>query len=130
MKINKSAILSALKADLKSAEMLKREQDAKIAKWNSEYEGKPYGNETKGKSAIVSRDIKKQSEWQHATIVDPFVSTSDIIKAIPITFEDEAADMMIRVMDLASYLGIDLDAHVKAKMRYNSLRPIKHGKKY
>lgn len=46
------------------------------------------------------------------------------------TFEDELADIMIRVMDLAAYKGIDLEAHIAAKMRYNSLRPHKHGKKY
>jgi hypothetical protein len=89
MKINKSTLLSALKADLKAADILKREQDTAIYKWRAEYNGEPYGNEQKGKSAIVSRDIKKQSEWQHATIVDPFVSTSDVIKCTPITFEDE-----------------------------------------
>ena len=91
MKVNKSALLSALKSDLKAADRLKKEQDACIAKWKSEYNGEPYGNEVKGKSAIVSRDIKKQSEWQHATIVDPFVSTSEIIKCTPITFEDAKA---------------------------------------
>ena len=91
MKVKKSELLNALKADLKAADTLKGEQDASIAKWRAEYNGDPYGNESKGKSAIVSRDIKKQSEWQHATIVDPFVSTSDVIKCIPITFEDEAA---------------------------------------
>jgi len=46
------------------------------------------------------------------------------------TFEDELADIMIRVMDLAAFKGIDLEAHIKAKMRYNSLREYKHGKKY
>lgn len=46
------------------------------------------------------------------------------------TFEDELADILIRVMDLAAYKGIDLESHVKAKMRYNALRPYKHGKKY
>lgn len=46
------------------------------------------------------------------------------------SFEDELADIMIRVMDLAQHKGIDLEAHIKAKMRYNSLRPYKHGKKY
>lgn len=91
MKINKAEILNALKADLKASEILKKDQDIKIATWKREYNGEPYGNEVKGKSAIVSRDIKKQSEWQHATIVDPFVSTSDIIKCIPITFEDANA---------------------------------------
>lgn len=46
------------------------------------------------------------------------------------TFEDELADIMIRVMDLAAHKGINLEAHIAAKMRYNSLRPYKHGKKY
>lgn len=91
MKVKKAELLSALKADLKAAEILKREQDTAVYKWRAEYNGEPYGNEQKGKSAIVSRDIKKQSEWQHATIVDPFVSTSDVIKCTPITFEDELA---------------------------------------
>lgn len=89
MKIKKAELLSALKADLKAADVLKRDQDGAIAKWKAEYNGDPYGNEKKGKSAIVSRDIKKQSEWQHATIVDPFVSTSEVIKCVPITWEDE-----------------------------------------
>lgn len=91
MKIKKAELLNALKADLKAADLLKRDQDGLIAKWRAEYNGDPYGNERKGKSAIVSRDIKKQSEWQHATIVDPFVSTTDVIKCIPITWEDEPA---------------------------------------
>ena len=91
MKVKKAELLNALKADMKSAETLKNSQDALIGRWKAEYDGAPYGNERKGKSAIVSRDIKKQSEWQHATIVDPFVSTSDIIKCTPITWEDEAA---------------------------------------
>jgi hypothetical protein len=91
MKINKAELLSALKADLKAADQLKQDQDALVEKWRHEYNGDPYGNEEKGKSSIVSRDIKKQSEWQHATIIDPFVSTSDIIKCIPITYEDELA---------------------------------------
>lgn len=89
MKINKNQLLNALKSDLKAANILKSNQDSLIAKWKAEYNGEPYGNEQEGKSKIVSRDIKKQSEWQHATIVDPFVSGNDIIKCIPITFEDK-----------------------------------------
>jgi hypothetical protein len=88
MKIKKAELLSALKADLKAADLLKKDQDALIGKWKAEYNGEPYGNEQKGKSKIVSRDIKKQSEWQHATIVDPFVSSAEVIKCIPITWED------------------------------------------
>lgn len=52
------------------------------------------------------------------------------VSTVKDTFEDELADVMIRVMDLAAFKGIDLEAHIKAKMRYNSLREHKHGKKY
>lgn len=91
MKINHSKLLQAFKADLKAAEPLKAQNDAKIREWKDAYDGKPYGNEVAGKSAIVSRDIKRQSEWQHASIVDPFVSTSEIVRCHPITFEDKEA---------------------------------------
>jgi len=46
------------------------------------------------------------------------------------TFEDELADICIRVFDLAGYKGIDLENHILAKMRYNSMREHKHGKQY
>jgi hypothetical protein len=46
------------------------------------------------------------------------------------TFEEKMADIFIRVMDLCAFKGINLEAHIKAKMRYNSLREYKHGKKY
>jgi NTP pyrophosphatase (non-canonical NTP hydrolase) len=46
------------------------------------------------------------------------------------TFQDELADVMIRVMDLAAHKDIDLEIHIAAKMRYNSLREYKHEKRY
>lgn len=91
MSIDKNKILNALKADIKAAEHLKCTKDALIDRWKKEYNGEPYGNEQKGKSEIVSRDIKKQSEWQHASIVDPFVSTDDVVECTPITYEDNLA---------------------------------------
>jgi len=46
------------------------------------------------------------------------------------TFEDELADVVIRVFDLCAFKGIDIESHIKAKMRFNSMREHKHGKKY
>jgi len=46
------------------------------------------------------------------------------------TFEDELADVVIRVLDLCAFKGIDIESHIKAKIRYNSGRQHKHGKKY
>lgn len=46
------------------------------------------------------------------------------------TVEDEIADTIIRLLDFCGYKGIDIDFHLKAKMKYNSFRPYKHGKNY
>ena len=88
IKLNKKELLSSLRKDLQAASTFRDEEDARIAKRVAEYQGKPYGNEQKGKASIVSLDIKRQSEWAHAALVDPFVSTPDMIKATPITWED------------------------------------------
>lgn len=48
----------------------------------------------------------------------------------PIGFPTELADILIRVGDLAEYLGIDLEDVVAAKMRHNATRPHKHGKAF
>ena len=46
------------------------------------------------------------------------------------TLEDELADACIRIFDLAEKMNIDLEEHIRAKMRYNAMREFKHGKKY
>lgn len=46
------------------------------------------------------------------------------------TVEDEIADAIIRLLDLSGYMGIDIDAHVAAKLAYNATRGIRHGKAY
>jgi len=46
------------------------------------------------------------------------------------TFEDEIADTFIRLADLCGYLKIDIEKHIKAKIKYNKTRPKKHGKEF
>lgn len=46
------------------------------------------------------------------------------------TMEDELADVVIRCMDFMYARNADLEWHIKAKMRYNKMRPHMHGKKY
>ena len=46
------------------------------------------------------------------------------------TFEDEIADTFIRLADMCGYMNIDIQAHIDAKMKYNSTREKLHGKKY
>ncbi len=54
----------------------------------------------------------------------------DYKKHIKGTFDEEMADIVIRVLDFCAFKGIDLESHIEAKMKYNSLREYKHGKKY
>ncbi len=51
-------------------------------------------------------------------------------KHVKDTFEDELADAVIRLTELAAVEGIDLEAHIRAKMDYNAARPYKFGKAY
>lgn len=45
------------------------------------------------------------------------------------TAEEEMADVIIRMLDIAGWLKVDIHHHVIAKLRYNSLRGYKHGGK-
>ena len=91
MKINKKKLLSDLKADLSAADLTRREWLDKRAHWVDQTAGRPYGNEEDGKSKIVSRDIKKQLEWVLPSITDPFLSSQDVFKCTPVTYEDAPA---------------------------------------
>jgi NTP pyrophosphatase (non-canonical NTP hydrolase) len=51
-------------------------------------------------------------------------------KHIKSSFEDELADVAIRLFDLCGGLNIDLEKHIALKMHYNSTRPRKHGKAF
>lgn len=80
----------------------------------------------KGKGCILKNEavrdvfnIESDSEFREAFLED-----------IKDTKEDELADIIVRCLDYAGCQGMDLEAYVMAKMRYNSLRPYKHGKKY
>jgi NTP pyrophosphatase (non-canonical NTP hydrolase) len=46
------------------------------------------------------------------------------------TFEDELADAVIRICDLAESEGIDLEWQIQKKLEYNKTRPHKHGKEF
>lgn len=73
-------------------------------------------------------ELETQEDWELLTCAPDFQQYFE--EYVKDTFEDELADIMIRVMDLAAYKGIDLELHIEAKMRYNAMRPHKHGKKY
>ena len=46
------------------------------------------------------------------------------------SFEDELADVALRLCSLCGYLDIDLERYIMIKLEYNKTREYKHGKKY
>jgi len=92
--------LKVILSDINSAKNAKKEIDSKIEEWLSEYEGNPYGNETKGRSKIVVKDIKKAVEWFIPTASDPFVKKPRIVKLEGITSDDiDTAKMHERLLN-------------------------------
>jgi len=77
-------------------------------------------------SKYMKEMIADMYTWENST----FSFTTNFEDKIKNTFEDELADIMIRVMDLANFKGIDLEFHIEQKMEYNSRRQYRHGKKY
>lgn len=47
----------------------------------------------------------------------------------PCGIPTELADVVIRVFDTCGHLGIDLEAAIQEKMKYNATRPVRHGGK-
>jgi hypothetical protein len=96
---NEEAIKVIL-SDIDSAKTAKKDIDNKIDTWLNEFEGNPYGNETKGRSKIVVKDIKKAVEWFVPTASDPFVKKPRIVKLEGITAEDvQSAKMHERLLN-------------------------------
>ncbi len=48
----------------------------------------------------------------------------------PCGFPVELADAVIRLLDLAGRLGIDIGTVMQAKLAYNQTRPAKHGRRF
>ncbi|HAW33481.1 MAG TPA: hypothetical protein DCX19_02435 [Alphaproteobacteria bacterium] len=51
-------------------------------------------------------------------------------KHIKDSFEDELADAVIRLLELAACENVDIETHVRLKTEYNAARPYKFGKAY
>lgn len=57
------------------------------------------------------------------------METTHDYKGKPIGMPSELADTIIRVLDLAEYLGFDMETILMEKIEYNSTRGYKHGGK-
>lgn len=85
--------LSALKADLEESRSSRDAQVNQISEWldNLHIRGKAKIKTAKGSSSIQPKLIRKQAEWRYAPLGDPFLSTEDLFKVKPVTWEDRKA---------------------------------------
>lgn len=74
---------------------------------------------------IVSELAEAQEDWRNGVF-------HTVLRADgkPHGFASELADAVIRIMDLAAQMGIDLEHEILQKDKYNESRPFKHGRKY
>lgn len=76
---------------------------------------------------LIHSEISEALEdWRSGDPLDG-VYLEDGVK--PCGFPTELADAVIRILDMAEYLGIDLENVIKMKMAYNESRPYRHGGK-
>lgn len=86
--------------------------------------GEAIESHRKGWNTVPAQNVEFMLTLNDAAFNEAF---KDSVKD---TVEDEIADAIIRLLDLCGGLGINIDAHVKAKLKYNASRPKLHGKKY
>ena len=87
-----------------------------------------YNLETKYRK---NKDFERASTWAFDIVDTSEEAWENWFRAeVKNTFEDELADIVIRVMDLAAFKGINLEEHISMKMRFNATREHKHGKAY
>ena len=71
----------------------------------------------------VSEALEEYRNGHSATEV--YYGYDEKPEGIPI----ELADVIIRILDYCAYAGIDIDAAISEKHRYNKSRPYRHGGK-
>ena len=86
--------ITDLKADFEAVKSSHSAQMSKVDHWLGVYNvtGKSAIPKVKGRSSIQPQLVRKQAEWRYAPLSEPFLSTADLFRIKPVTFEDiEAA---------------------------------------
>ena len=86
-----------------------------------------YADKAVVKDLLQDLELDRTDEEFNIKALEFKVKFEDGVKS---SFEDEIADVAIRLFDLCGGLNIDLQKHIELKMMYNSMRGYKHGKKF
>ena len=82
-----------LKQNLQDAKSDHDSNVVKIEGWldNLNVTGKAKVDTPKGSSRIVPKLIRKQAEWRYSALTEPFLSSDDVFKVSPVSWEDKKA---------------------------------------
>lgn len=85
--------LADLKQNYTDALPIQQAHVQKVERWldNMHVRGSAKPKKLHGKSAVQPKLIRKQAEWRYAALSEPFLSTDDLFKVNPVTWEDQAA---------------------------------------
>ena len=87
--------LALLKQDLDSCKSSHDTQMTKVTEW-ADYKngtGKAAPKAQKGQSKVQPKLVRKQAEWRYSALSEPFLSTPDLFKVTPVTWEDKKGAM-------------------------------------
>ena len=99
--IDEGVVLGNLKKDYSSAQASKTRVNNAIVGWLRIFNGDKYGNEVKGRSSIVIKDVKKAIKKMSPSIIQPFIASDVMIKTKPTTMESVATAS--RAADVLNY---------------------------
>ena len=86
---NNEPSIQSLKIDLSNSTTSHSTQVTKINAWLEKLEAKPLPKRKgKPRSTIVPKLVRKQAEWRYASLSEPFLSTPNIFKVNPVSYED------------------------------------------
>ena len=105
---------------------------------NAKSKGLYEGNKTMGEllckiHSEVSEAFEADNDARHCDLTEKEMYYNDTAifnhyyrVHIKGTVEEEMADIIITALSISAFKGIDIESHIKAKMRYNLTRPYGH----
>ena len=81
--MDEEKILKDIQNDHHNSKTARHLVEQEISRWKRSYDGKPYGNEQKHRSSIVSKDIQKHVETMRPSLIEPFLGSETLIKVKP-----------------------------------------------